>query len=105
MEFPPPKPMLVRQTADMYIPPVDPVWAAEYSKMLLANHEAYWKPIMEQVYIKDREWRLANKDMIEAKEAAWKQLMEENKAFMDTIDKESSKDGNKEESSKDKGDA
>jgi hypothetical protein len=82
----------------MYIPPVDPVWAAEYSKMLLANQKAYWKPIMEQVYINDREWRLANKDMIEAKEAAWKQLIEENKAFMDTIDKESSK----EESSKDK---
>ena len=89
--------MLVRQTADMPIPPVDPVWAAEYSKMLMDNYEAHWKPIMEQVYIKDREWRLANKDMIEAKEAAWKQLMEENKAFMDTIDKESSK----EESSKD----
>jgi hypothetical protein len=34
---------------------------------------------MEQVYIKDREWRLANKDMIEAKEAAWKKLIEDNK--------------------------
>ena len=69
--------MLVRQTNDMRIPPVDPVWAAKYSKMLNDRHEAYWKPIMEQVYIKDREWRLANKDMIEAKEAAWKQLMED----------------------------
>jgi hypothetical protein len=84
MEFPPPpQPRLVRQTADMPIPPVDPVWAAEYSKMLMDNYEAHWKPIMEQVYIKD---------MIEAKEAAWKQLMEENKAFMDTNDKESSKE-------------
>ena len=101
MEFPPPpKPMLVRQTADMPIPPVDPVWAAEYSKMLMDNYEAHWKPIMEQVYIKDREWRLANKDMIEAKEAAWKRLMEDNKAFMDTIEAKGSKDD-----SKDKGDA
>ena len=102
MSFPPPpKSMLVRQTADMRIPPVDPVWAAEYSKMLNDQHEAYWKPIMEQVYIKDREWRLANKDMIEAKEAAWKQLMEENKAFMDTNGK-GSKESSKDE---DKGDA
>jgi len=84
--------MLVRQTNDMPIPPVDPVWAAEYSKIMMANHEAYWKPIMEQVYIKDREWRLANKDMIEAKEAAWKQLIKDNKAFMDTVDAKGSKD-------------
>jgi hypothetical protein len=98
MEFPPPpKPMLVRQTADMPIPPVDPVWAAEYSKMLMDNYEAHWKPIMEQVYIKDREWRLANKDMIEAKEAAWEKLIKDGKVFKDMNAKESSK----EESSKD----
>ena len=82
MEFPLPKPCLVRQTNNMPIPPVDPVWAAENSKKMLEYHEAYWKPIMEQVYIKDREWRLANKEMIEAKEAAWKQLIKDNKTFM-----------------------
>ena len=97
----PPRPKLVRQTCNQPIPEMDPVAAAEWSKVLLGYHEAYWKPIMAEAYAKDKEWRLANKDMIEAKEAAWKQLMEENKAFMDTIDKESSK----EESSKDKGDA
>ena len=86
MEFPLPKPCLVRQTNNMYIPPVDPVWAAENSKKMLEYHEAYWKPIMEQVYIKDREWRLANKEMIEAKEAAWKQLIKDNKTFMDMVD-------------------
>ena len=80
----------------MPIPPVDPVWAAEYSKIMLANHEAHWKPIMEQVYIKDREWRLANKDMIEAKEAAWKQLIKDNKAFMDMVDAKETSKGNKE---------
>ena len=80
MEFPPPPKFgLVRQTCDMPIPPVDPVWAAENSKKMLEYHEAYWKPIMELVYIKDRAWRLANKDMIEAKEAAWNLLIEANK--------------------------
>jgi hypothetical protein len=78
MDVPPPT-QLIRQTCNMPIPPVDPVWAAEYSKKMMENHDAYWKPIMEQVYIKDRAWRLANKDMIEAKEAAWKLLIETNK--------------------------
>ena len=63
----------------MHIPKMDPVLAAEHSKRMMEYHEAYWKPIMEQVWIKDREWRLANKDMIEAKETAWNLAIKENK--------------------------
>ena len=80
MEFPPPpRPVLVRQTCDQPIPKMDPGAAAEWSKVLNGYHEAYWKPIMEQAYAADKVWRLANKDMIEAKDAAWKQLIEDNK--------------------------
>ncbi len=91
MEFPiPPKPQaswLVRQTCDQPIPEMDPVAAAELSKVLNGYHEAHWKPIMERAYAADKVWRLANKDMIEAKEAAWEKLIKDGKVFKDTNDK------------------
>ena len=34
---------------------------------------------MERAYAADKEWRLANKDMIEAKEAAWEKLIKDGK--------------------------
>ena len=91
MEFPPPS-KLVRQTCDQPIPQMDPVAAAEWSKVLHGYHEAYWKPIMEQVYIKDKEWRLANKDMIEAKEAAWEQAIKDGKVKKTAWNLEDDKD-------------
>jgi len=91
MEFPiPPKPQaswLVRQTCDQPIPEMDPVAAAEWSKVLNGWHEEHWKPIMERAYAADKVWRLANKDMIEAKEAAWEKLIKDGKVFKDTNDK------------------
>ena len=132
MEFPiPPKPQaswLVRQTCDQPIPEMDPVAAAELSKVLNGYHEAHWKPIMERAYAADKVWRLANKDMIEAKEAAWEKLIKDGKVLKDTNDKlfkdindandimdmvdkftAKSKDGSKDDGSKDskddKGDA
>jgi hypothetical protein len=87
MEFPiPPKPQaswLVRQTCDQPIPEMDPVEAAEWSKVLNGYHEEHWKPIMERAYAADKVWRLANKDMIEAKEAAWEKLIKDGKVFKD----------------------
>ena len=91
MNIPPPT-KLVRQTCDQPIPEMDPVAAAEWSKVLNGYHEAYWKPIMEQAYAKDREWRLANKDMIEAKEAAWKQAIKDGKVKETACNLEDSKD-------------
>ena len=70
----------------MPIPPMDPVAAAEWSKVLHGYHEAHWKPIMERAYAADKEWRLANKDMIEAKEAAWEKLIKDGKVFKDMND-------------------
>jgi hypothetical protein len=62
---------------------MDPVEAAEWSKVLNGWHEAHWKPIMERAYAADKVWRLANKDMIEAKEAAWEKLIKEGKVLKD----------------------
>ena len=91
MNIPPPS-KLVRQTCDMPLPQMDPVAAAELSKVLLGYHEAYWKPIMERAYAKDREWRLANKDMIEAKEAAWEKAIKDGKVWKLESSKDDSKD-------------
>ena len=91
MNIPPPS-KLVRQTCDMPLPQMDPVAAAEWSKVLHGYHEAYWKPIMERAYAKDREWRLANKDMIEAKEAAWEKAIKDGKVWKLESSKDDSKD-------------
>jgi len=72
---------------------MDPVAAAEWSKVLNGYHDAHWKPIMEKAYAADKEWRLANKDMIESKEAAWKLAIKDDKLFKDMNDAKESKDG------------
>jgi hypothetical protein len=43
---------------------------------------------MERAYAADKVWRLANKDMIEAKEAAWEKLIKDGKVFKDMNDKD-----------------
>jgi hypothetical protein len=73
---------------------MDPVAAAELSKVLNGYHEAHWKPIMERAYAADKVWRLANKDMIEAKEAAWEKLIKDGKVFKDMNDGKVFKDMN-----------
>ena len=105
MNIPPPT-KLVRQTCDQPIPKMDPVEAEKWSKVLNGYHEAHWKPIMERAYAADKVWRLANKDMIEAKEAAWEKLIKDGKVFKEMNDAKAksskdSKDGSKD----DKGDA
>jgi len=98
---------LVRTTAVDPRPPLDAESIAilmKYQKECEEAEEARWKPIMEQVYIKDREWRLANKDMIEAKEAAWEKLIKDGKVFKDMNAKDGSKDS-KDGSKDDKDDA
>ena len=94
---------LVRTTAVDPRPPLDAESIAiliKYNKECEEAEEARWKPIMERAYAADKAWRLANKDMIEAKEAAWEKLIKDGKVFKDMNAKDGSKD-----SKDDKGDA
>jgi hypothetical protein len=84
---------------------MDPVEAEKWSKVLNGYHEAHWKPIMEQAYAADKVWRLANKDMIEAKEAAWEKLIKDGKVFKEMNDAKAKSSKDNDGSKDDKGDA